>query len=43
MTIMKALDIMWKGFYHYGMHETLQCFNFNNLYIHKDQEEKDIE
>lgn len=39
---MKGLDIMWKGFYQHGMNEALQCFNFNNLYIPKGQEEKDL-
>ena len=38
-TIMKSLNLFWKGFYNYGIDHKLQGFYFHESYIEQDQED----
>lgn len=39
---MKSLGLMWKSFYHYGMDDKLEGFNFNHIYVKKTEDEEHL-
>jgi hypothetical protein len=39
LTIMKGLGVIGRAFYHYGMDDKLGGFNYNNIYIPKNEDQ----
>lgn len=37
VTVLKALGVMFKSFYNYGMDSKLQGFNYNSTYLIQDE------